>query len=266
MKEDEENTNRGLAAAFTFGYHGILFVIIFFIVLKTPIPPFPDHLGGSGLEVNFGNSETGFGDNLSEELLDVETTPVAGNPTDNYLTQDNETTPTITATTNPTKTTEPVIKINDPVINTKAIYKKKNTSQGIAGGTGNQGKPGGDVNSNNYTGNGGTGGTTGTGTGTGVGPNTGPGVSSVDLKDRKTLYLPPPTYDSGEEGVVVVSITVDVNGNVIKAVPGAKGTNISKKSYWDNSKAAAMKAKFNAKKDAAVEQKGTITYVFLKQN
>jgi hypothetical protein len=264
MKQEDENTNRGLAAAFTLGYHSLLFLLIFFVVFKTKIPAFEDVLGGSGLEVNFGNSETGLGDNTSEELLPVDMQPLNGSNNDNYLTQDNENTPTITASTNPNKTTS-VIKINDPVINPNAIYKKKTTSQGIAGGTGNQGKPNGDPNSNNYTGNGGTGGTTGTGTGTGIGPNTGPGISIV-LDGRTPSKIPKPKYTSDDYGIIVVAITVDRNGIVTKAnaiLKGSTNTNLADKK---NCEAAALKTTFSIKANAAVEQHGTITYVRLNQN
>jgi len=265
MIEETQNTNRKLAAVFTIGYHVLLFLFLFFTIMKTPLPPFPDVLGGSGLEVNFGNSDKGYGTNKTEELYDVNTVPLKGSSNDKYITNDKETDPTINSTNSNDKNTS-VIKINDPVIDPSKLFKKpSNTSKGIAGGTGVQGRLYGNPNSTNY-GDGGSGGTGGTGIGTGTGPGKGPGNSSVDIKDRTVLYLPKPVYDSNEEGVVVVTITVDVNGAVIKAKAGAKGTNISNKTYWKNSEAAAMKAKFNVKKNAAIEQQGTITYVFLKQN
>jgi TonB family protein len=265
VREEAENTNRSLAWVFTIGYHGILFLILFFFVLKTPIPPYPELGGGSGLEVNFGNSEYGLGDNKSEQLIAVETQELSDSKNDNYITQDKEETTTISSSDKINKTTN-VIKINDPVVDKSKLYKKKtNTNQGIAGGSGNQGKINGDVNSNNYNGNGGSGGGDGTGNGTGVGDGNGPGTS-VDIKDRTTLYLPKPNYDSDEQGKVVVSITVDQAGKVTKAVAGVKGTTITDKALWKQSEQAAYKAKFNAKKNAAIEQKGTITYHFLKLN
>jgi TonB family protein len=265
VRDDVENTNRSLAWAFTIGYHGILFLILFFFILKTPIPPYPELGGGSGLEVNFGNSEYGIGDNKSEQLLAVETQALSGDNSDNYITQDKEETTTMASSDKKVKASS-VIKINDPVVDQNKLYKKKSsTSQGIAGGSGNQGKPNGDVNSNNYNGNGGSGGGDGHGNGTGVGDGNGPGTS-FNLTDRTNLYLPKPAYDSDEQGVVVVSITVDQSGKVTKATAGVKGTTITDKALWKQSEQAAYKAKFNTKKDAAIEQKGTITYHFLKLN
>jgi len=263
MTEDAENTNRGMAAGFTIGFHAVLVFFIFFYIIKTPIPPYPDLLGGSGLEVNFGNSDKGFGNNQSEELIPVQTTQLSGSKSDNFITQDNDNTSSIASSTNPNKTTN-VIQINDPV-DKSLLYHKKAPNQGIAGGTGNQGKPNGTVGATNYTGSGGTGGGTGGGSGTGVGPNTGPGISYV-MKDRTCLSLPKPKYETDDEGQVVVTITCDQNGKVIKATAGARGTTVWDKKSWKNCETAALKATFNKKKDAAIEQKGTITYVFLKQN
>jgi len=208
MTNDVENTDRRLALVFTIGFHTIIFLFLFFVIFKTPIPPYPEFGGGSGLEVNFGNSENGLGDNQSEQLVPIETQNLSGDNNDNYITQDNEDNPALSSTKNKTPTTS-VIKINDPVVDQNKLYKKKNNAnQGIAGGQGNQGKENGDVNSKNYNGNGGSGGGDGSGNGTGVGNGNGPGTS-FDLKDRKKLYLPKPAYNSDEQGKVVVAITVD---------------------------------------------------------
>jgi len=266
MKDDVENTNRSLALVLTIAYHVILFAILFFFIIKTPVPPYPEVGGGSGLEVNFGNSDKGYGDNQSEQLVPIETQELANNKNDNYITQDQEETPSISSSNKKDKSTT-VIKINDPVIDKSKLYKKKssNSNQGIAGGNGNQGKENGDVNSSNYKGNGGSGGGDGHGNGTGVGNGNGPGTS-FNLDGRTNIYLPKPTYDSDEQGKVVVTITVDQEGKVTKAIAGAKGTTITDKSLWKQSEQAAYKAKFNVKKDANIEQKGTITYHFLKLN
>ena len=266
MTSDVENTNRGLAVVFTVGYHVALFLILFFVILKTPIPPLPE-AGGGGLEVNFGNSEQGFGDNQSEELIPVETRNISASTSDDYITQDQEQTASIVTTDKKNKVTT-VIKINDPVVDQGKLYKKKsskNPNQGIAGGSGNQGKENGDVNSGNYKGDGGRGNGDGNGDGTGVGPGNGPGTS-FDLKGRKNTYLPKPAYDFDEQGKVVVTITVDKTGKVTKAIAGTKGTTVTDKKAWKLSEQAAYKAKFDAKADAAIEQKGTITYIFLKRN
>ena len=268
MRDDVENTNRSLAAVFTVVFHGILFLIIFFVVFKTPLPPYPEVGGGSGLEVNFGNTDKGFGDNKSEQLIDVQTQQLTASSDDDNITQDNEETTSLSSThKKPTKTKASVIKINDPVVDQSKLYtKRSNQSQGIAGGNGNQGKENGNVNSSNYTGKGGSGGDSDDG-GNGHGHGTGTGNgTSYNLADRTNLYLPKPEYNSDDQGIVIVTITVDQTGKVTKAKAGAKGTTVTDKSLWKQSEQAAYRAKFNKKKDATIEQIGTITYHFLKLN
>lgn len=78
--------------------------------------------------------------------------------------------------------------------------------------------------------------------------------------------LAKPAYNSDEQGKIVVTITVDQNGTVTKAVAGARGTTISNQDMWKQAEKAALKSKFTAKSNAAIEQTGTITYIYLKLN
>jgi colicin import membrane protein len=121
------------------------------------------------------------------------------------------------------------------------------TSEGIAGGTGNQGDPRGSVDSKVR------------GEGGGLG-DSGP---SYDLEGRVSQSLPTPNYDYQEGGRVVVAVTVDRSGKVIQAVPGVKGSTILDEYLLKAAKEAALKAKFEPKQDAQVIQKGTITYNFI---
>lgn len=265
MEEKVAESNRGLAIGLTIGYHVLLILFLLFFILHTPIPPYPDLGGGSGLEVNFGNSEHGLGDNKSEQLIPVDLKDVSASKNDNYLTHDKGEATNIKSSNNPNNNKN-VITINDPVIDKSKLYKPKSkNNQGIAGGEGNQGKENGDVNSNNYSGNGGSGGGSGSGNGTGIGNGDGPGTS-YNLSGRKAKALAKPIYDSDEQGKIVVTITVDQNGNVTKAVAGARGTTISNQDMWKQAEKAALKSKFNVKSDAAIEQQGTITYKYLKLN
>ena len=116
------------------------------------------------------------------------------------------------------------------------------SSQGDNGTAGNKGNPFGDATSNSYTGG---------GSGNG---------HSYSLNGRSLNGgLPTPQYNKNEEGVIVVSIEVDASGNVISAKAGALGTTIIDASLRKEAEKAAMKAKFNASKGAAL-QSGTITY------
>lgn len=122
-----------------------------------------------------------------------------------------------------------------------------NTSQGVAGGEGNQGVETGAVGVNKY-GEGGGSGTEGV---------------SFDLAGRQAQSLPKPKYDIQSEGIVVVEVTVDRNGNVTKATPGVKGSTTLEEYFLRVASEAALTAKFDRKPDAPVIQKGTITYHFI---
>lgn len=121
------------------------------------------------------------------------------------------------------------------------------SGEGITEGRGNQGVETGAVGADIY----------------GVGGGTGTEGISYDLAGRQARSLPKPTYDIQSEGIVVVEVTVDRNGNVTQAVPGVKGSTTLEEYFLRVAREAAMKAKFDRKPDAPVIQKGTITYHFI---
>ncbi len=124
------------------------------------------------------------------------------------------------------------------------------TSQGVTFPGGNQGVPTGDPNAGTY-------GPGGSGSGNqGTGP-------SVSLSGRTAKSLPRPRYPGNDEGTVVVKITVDKNGKVTNAEPGVQGTTIMNQQFWNEAKAAALKASFNVDSNAPAFQQGTITYKFV---
>ncbi len=122
------------------------------------------------------------------------------------------------------------------------------TSEGEAGGKGNQGVQTGSVDSKNR------------GEGSGLGNQ---GNISYDLGGRRSLSLPIPDYIYQEQGKVVVEVRVDKSGKVIQAIPGIKGSTILDDYLLKVAKEAALKARFEAKSDAPAVQKGTITYNFM---
>lgn len=122
----------------------------------------------------------------------------------------------------------------------------QSTSQGVTYGGGNQGSSQGTVGAPKY----------------GPGGGIGNGVS-FSLNGRSAMSLPKPYYPGNEEGVVVVQVTVDQNGNVTKAEPGFKGSNTADPELISAAKKAALQAKFNVDKNAPAFQVGTITYRFV---
>jgi outer membrane biosynthesis protein TonB len=121
------------------------------------------------------------------------------------------------------------------------------TSEGIAGGAGNQGVPTGSVDSQNR------------GDGSGLGTK---GIS-YNLEGRGIQRLPLPKYDYQQGGIVVVDVLVDRTGRVVQATPGAKGSTILDDYLLRAAQTAAMEAQFDAKPDAPLNQKGSITYNFI---
>ena len=85
---------------------------------------------------------------------------------------------------------------------------------------------------------------------------------NYQLGNRTALNRPKPEYDCNEEGRVVVTISVDQNGKVIDAQPGAKGTTNSASCLLNRAKEAALRTTFNPDNKAPVKQVGKIIYNF----
>jgi outer membrane biosynthesis protein TonB len=132
-------------------------------------------------------------------------------------------------------------------------------TKGAFANNGNSGGATSGANSGNGGGtNGGTGSGAGEGNAGGAGTGKGTGVS-FKVGNRKSSALPKPTDNTVVEGIIVVEITVDEEGNVTEASIG-KGTTIADVVPRNAVLAAARKAKFT--KGDKVEM-GTITYNFV---
>lgn len=82
------------------------------------------------------------------------------------------------------------------------------------------------------------------------------------LLGRSAVSLPVAKIQKNASGIVVVQVTVDRDGNVIKAVPGYKGSTTLDDDLLEAARRAAVESKFNVKHDAAIQQTGTIRYTF----
>ena len=137
------DNNKTIAAVIAFGFHGLLALLFFLVVFKTPIPPFPE-ASTPGIEINFGTSDDGMGDVQPEDNSNTEnvSSPTSENISKttnneakaepkNYVTQNTEEAPVIEK--NPTKTTENTSENNtakentnsQPTVNASALYKGK---------------------------------------------------------------------------------------------------------------------------------------------
>ena len=221
--------------------------------------------------VNFGQDEAGFGtieprasEKPKEPSEELELPVIPKKET--VITQDYEDAPSINANNEKPDPNKPVNQqsvsattpqttqtAEQPHVDSRAIWgKNRNTSstasEGVVpGGTGNQGSPGGDINSQNHS--------LGGGFGNGIVPT---------LEGRESVSLPQPPKMK-KEGAVVVEITVNQTGKVINAVPGVKGSTTLDAQLLEAAKNAALASRFSRKDDAPEFQKGKIVYYFRYQ-
>jgi outer membrane biosynthesis protein TonB len=251
--------------------------------------------GGGGVTVNFGDSEVGSGADYESKVLNVteqvKQQPAASAPDEEeVVASDLDDAPTVVKT-KPVTVKEPkkeeakpqpvkVVQPPKPSKQTNAaldamINGNSKGGDGDDGVAGNKGKANGSLSSGSYDGDGGSGGGTGGGTGSGNGTGTGPGSGSgsgggsgsgrgtgagnYNLAGRKVVTKPAPRYTCNEQGTVVIQITVDQSGKVIKAERG-RGTTNSAQCLFDQAKQAAINTKFDA--GTAATQVGTIVYNF----
>ncbi|MFT4203156.1 MAG: hypothetical protein QM610_04515 [Chitinophagaceae bacterium] len=174
--------------------------------------------------------------------------------------------PTPTAVRKPVATMPSAAKESKPEA-PKAVYKGGSgkggngadsyngvNSQGIAGGRGDQGKMGGNPNSDSYTGTGK--GTGGTGSGTGSS-----GVQVISgLNGRRFAGFPSFEDSFNENARVSVDITVDADGRVTNASINPRGTTTTSSNIRSIALRRARQLKFN--KGSADSQTGTVSFNF----
>ncbi|HSC55131.1 MAG TPA: hypothetical protein VLC98_15975 [Phnomibacter sp.] len=122
-------------------------------------------------------------------------------------------------------------------------------NQGIAGGTGDQGKANGNINSDNYTGNGGTGKS---------------GVSiSRGLSGRGILRTPSFEDEFNENAKIAVDVRVDENGKVMSATYQSRGSTSSSPTLKAIAIRKAKEIKFST---GDGESLGTLIFNFRLKN
>lgn len=244
-----ENGNRQRAITGTVIFHVIVAVLLILFAFRTPLP-LPEEMG---VLIDFGGGGQGGGQNgintdMSESSVSTENVNIMNPQTaeENVALQTEQ-----SFTVNKQTQTQTVVK-NEPVVDPRIVdfwkSNKSSTSQGSGSGNGTGDGPG-----------------KGPGSGKGSGPGKGDGSGpNFSLHGRSAKYIPVPDYTEQDQGKVVVDVWVDKNGNVTKAIAGSKGTTTSNPSLWRKAQQAALSAKFSVSSDAPEEQKGTITYNFIR--
>jgi len=273
MKFDKDDI---IALLGTIAFHFVIFLILFFTILKTIVPD-----EETGVLVNFGNIDLAAGlfeprggrtttgqDAVSiPEVTAVPTPPPTQNRQEEMITQDTEETLAIGENTRrdeerrqreEAERTEREREAERRRLAEEQLQREQDIQNQVAGafgigntdsdsqgtgttGTGNEGSPFGNSDTGLNEGVGGFGG-------------------SFNLSGRSIRGggLPRPEDRIAEAGTIVINITVDPRGDVIRAEIG-RGTNIDNPVMRTGAIDAAKRAKFNSIQGAN-NQSGTITY------
>jgi len=248
------------ALAWTIGVHALL--LLLFLLFRYSVQPVQPDVTGDGLEVNLGTSETGSGNDqpMSTESPSAYAATVVYHtaaaksdlPKDMLRTQD-AAAPDVNNPTGKKNTGHPGedSKANTPP-QPKFLYpgetgkggnsaatNAKGSNEGISGGQGDQGVPGGTPGASNYTGAPGTGGIGHTLTGRTITP------AKFEAEFR-------------EGGKVVIHVTVNRDGNIVnKFVKSSSSAQLTKIALDKLSR-----AKFSPSTGTEPQQFGDVTIIF----
>lgn len=223
---------------------------IFNIGLRYLDPP-PEY----GIAINYGTANFGSGtpksiavkkapaEQSKKEVITEKVVKEMSNdiPKEEVITQTEKEAPILEK---PKKPSENTIKAFDNLLKGDTSDGKP-TSQGDDNNKADKGNKNGDLTSSKYYENSAQG-----------------GDRNYNLAGRSALSKPKEQPNCEEEGIVVVSIEVDNNGRVLKAVPGTKGTTNSKECLLKPARKAALNTTWNPDPNAPSIQKGTIIYKF----
>jgi TonB family protein len=267
---------------------GALFLmLLFWIKIITPDPPFPESESGGGQELALGIADLG-NDNVDFSTMGAVTDVVTAS--DSKAIDDVLSDPDGVEIYNPkikthSKTKASILPKNQkiivipetvpipesrPISEAERILKQSQEAKALrGGGIGSSTAPGqsGSADGNPFAhGSGGTGTGTDGGNGNESGSHSGKGNSgsgnfSFNLKGRSVLVPPKLPSDLKEEGKVVVEITVDAEGNVIEANPNGRGTSTGSAVLKAKAKQAALRTRFNVE-GKYQEQHGTLIFIF----
>lgn len=278
-----ENKNRLGGWAVTIAVHALILLILLFIYITPPNPPYEDNAGG--MTVNYGTSDVGTGDQQQFTAVPVKVQQMAeasssssssaASPED-LATQDKEDAAVVESKKEPVKPKQkpdpnalftPHAKPANnpspqPQVNKNALFSpgalgkpNKSKGDGEGGGQGDQGDPNGDPNSKNYHGG-------GTGNGS---PNGGDGLGNGNVRlTGRHLRSRPPVRNPCEtsRGKVVIAIDVNRDGKVIATRFSLSGSTSSDDCLVATARQAAMKYTFDANSTAAETQTGSIVFIF----
>ena len=244
------------------------------MTVKLPLPG-----GDEGIEVMLGEGDFGqdnfqeaveqtiqLNENIPVTQPNVTTQPTTPQEQGEVITQTVEEAPVVNDQKDQKKEVQQqVIRQSNPLF--EYSKNKSNFGKGNNNQTGNQGNPNGTPNSTNPFGTGkgkkGDGPDNSGNDGQGGGPGTGnnPQGFAFDLKGRKLVDRPVINDETQYEGKIVLEITVDRRGKVIKTEV-TRGSTTTAGTLVEMAKQAALKVSFTPDPDAPEEQYGTMTFNF----
>lgn len=246
--KEKDNKRTIISVIATLLFHGLLLLLLVAMGLKYPDPPPPEY----GVVMDFGSLEDD-GNAMMEDLGGSDAYNPIHDISEGEEYYASQTTDDVAITAKPTTkpTSKPSIQetsqaSKEETINPNALFQRgkvQNTGSGEGSGKGD----------GIGDGNDGGGGTGFDATGSG---------HTFSLAGRGTKKLGLPPSKTNEVGSIVVTIWVNPQGEVTRAVAGARGTTIDSRSLWRHCETAATNSKFSAAPNAPQEQKGTITYKF----
>jgi outer membrane biosynthesis protein TonB len=271
------NKHKFSGLAGTFIIHGILALVLFFIVIYPPNPP----LESMGMMMSLGEENMGGPSEspvenpmpqetytpISEQTETTAPSPITQETDESVALPEKKEKKEVKEKTEKKIVKEQVQKAvatNTPEldlprkVDQRSLFKKSTNNQSGNGGfgdgdvPGNEGRPDGDPN----------GSPDGQGTGLSGNGKGGDGPLKYELAGRSMKKLPSIEDNSKSIGKVVVRIVVDRDGNVVKAVPGQPGSTTIENALLEKAKQGALQTKFSPKSDGPEEQYGYITFVF----
>lgn len=270
---NQEDRNKRKAILGSIVFHLLLVLLLALSALTTPLP-LPDE---EGIMIDLGYTEEGMGidesmvnateesdeTDIQEETVEEAVPPPAVEKIkqgEKIITQDLEKAPAINkkqeekinvVSKSELETESETKKEPEKAVNPKSLFQKSNKKQ--SGGEGETEKAGNQGAEH---------GTEGEKEGSGD-SDKGSGISywlsGRKLTKKPDIDLPYLT----QKVIVVVDITVDKEGKVIKAKAGARGSTTTDINLYKKSVQAAYETSFTSKNDAPEEQKGTITFIFI---
>ena len=241
-EQDDNRKGRRTALMAAAGYLAVLLILFFTISFRTVYNTVSD-----GMIVDFGSAEEGSGATEVTSAQIEEPDPVPTQLPEEVITQTHEKTVSVEEQT--VQDPDPVIepeKVEEPQVNPRGLFPgvstSPSTSQGNTGAQTNRGHEAGAESTPDAAGKG----TDGT---------------EIDLPNRQVMgRLPLPRYNEDIEGRIIVDITVDGRGNVVRASVKMEGTTILNETLHREAVEAARRSKFSGAN--LPEQFGSITYVF----